>query len=179
MSTTETKRQTHRTPKKGKRRKDDTSWHASFIKALTSIANVKYACDLCAISRATAYEHKAKFPAFSKAWDEACEEAMDYLEQVAFKRATAGQVESQEFDKETGKILLRQTVRHSDTLLIFLLKANRPGKYREHHVITGEDGGPIQISAQMSDALEKAYGALPMPEPIAKTPVQLPAKAKR
>ena len=43
--------------------------------------------------------------------------------------------------------------KYSDTLLIFLLKAHRPKKYREtiHHAVTGEDGGPVRHIIEAED----------------------------
>jgi hypothetical protein len=65
-------------------------------------------------------------PEFAAAWDEAVEDATDLLEEIAWNRAQ----------------------KQSDLLLIFLMKANRPTKYREtiHQEITGPEGGPIRIS---------------------------------
>jgi hypothetical protein len=78
------------------------------------------------VSRSHVYETRQKDPKFAEAWDQAREDAADSLEAEAVRRARAG----------------------SDTLLIFLLKAVRPEKYREttRHEVSGRDGGPVVTS---------------------------------
>lgn len=62
--------------------------------------------------------------AFAAQANDAIEAGMDELEDVARQRATDS----------------------SDTLLIFLLKARRPEKYRERHVVEGGGDKPIEIT---------------------------------
>lgn len=98
-----------------------------FIAALRSTGTVRAACEAAGITRRAAYVARARNPRFSAEWDSAIEEACDELEAIARQRA-----------KET-----------SDTLLIFLLKAHRPEKYRETNRVehSGVNGNPIQIEA--------------------------------
>jgi hypothetical protein len=102
------------------------AWEAPFLKNLADTANVRAAAAAAGIDRRTAYYRREKVHAFRAAWDEALEDACDLLELKARERALKGE---------------------SDTLLILLLKAHRPGVYREtirtEH--TGADGGPILI----------------------------------
>lgn len=96
-----------------------------FIAALGETPNVSRACVLAGIGRRTAYEWREEDPAFAAMWDDALEAACDELEAVARARA----------------------VESSDTLLIFLLKAHRPEKYREttKHEHSGPGGEPIRF----------------------------------
>lgn len=75
------------------------------------------------MSRATVYRWRNKWATFSAEWDEAKNDAVDWLDLEAWKRATAGQ---------------------SDRLLMFLLQAHRPEVYkpitRLSHEGTGKDG---------------------------------------
>jgi hypothetical protein len=104
---------------------------------------VRIACKAANITSPTAYWHREKFPDFAAEWDNALELAIDFLEMTARKRAAAS----------------------SDTLLIFLLKAHRPEKYREttKHEISGPNGGPIEVS----DAKERLAARLSRLKPCA------------
>jgi predicted MPP superfamily phosphohydrolase len=84
-------------------------WRPIFLKVLRNTANVRAACEKAGVTRQAAYKSRNASEEFRAQWDEAIEDAVDVLEAVAQDRA-------------------RKT---SDTLLIFLLKAHRPDKYRE------------------------------------------------
>lgn len=84
-------------------------WRPAFLSALRNSANIRAACLAAGISRETAYNHREYSAEFRAAWETAWEEAIDVLEAVAFQRAQ----------------------KSSDVLVIFMLKANRPAKYRE------------------------------------------------
>jgi hypothetical protein len=86
------------------------AWKATYLEALGRTANVRYACLKAGVGRKTAYRHRDQDPAFRAAWADALEDACDRLELVARQRALKGL---------------------SDNLLMFLLKAHRPGVYRE------------------------------------------------
>lgn len=102
----------------------------TFLKVLAETCNVSEACRQAKIGRQTVYDWKEADPAFSAAWMDAEETAVDKLEQVARDRA----------------------IDSSDRMLEILLKAHRPEKYvdryRTEH--TGRDGGPIEYR-QLSD----------------------------
>lgn len=74
--------------------------------------SIEAACKSEKIGRQSYYDWRHDDPVFAAAADAAIESGTDYLEDIARKRAVAA---------EDG----------SDTLLIFLLKARRPTKYRE------------------------------------------------
>jgi hypothetical protein len=110
------------TPKKA--RKQASEWRPAFIAALRNSGNIRAACQAAGIARETVYRNREASAEFRAAWDSALEDAIDVLEATARQRAQAS----------------------SDTLLIFLLKAHRPEKYREttRQEISGPGGGPVQ-----------------------------------
>lgn len=95
------------------------------LDAFRSGSAVGTACAIASIGRSTYYEWRDGDPDFAARCDEAIDYGTDVLEDVARNRA----------------------VRDSDTLLIFLLKARRPEKYRDvhKHEHSGPDGAPIPI----------------------------------
>ncbi len=107
-----------------------------FLATLALSPNVSQACVAAHISRHTAYEWKKEDEEFAKSWEEVLEASTDSLEIEAKRRAFNGVSEPVFFQgKVCGAIQ-----KYSDTLLIFLLKAHRPEKYREAVVVAG--GGP-------------------------------------
>jgi hypothetical protein len=84
---------------------------------------VMAACQAERIHRSTYYAWRAADPEFAAQADDAIESGTDELEEIARQRAITG----------------------SDTLLIFLLKARRPEKYRERQTIQGGDK-PVEIT---------------------------------
>ncbi len=113
-----------------------------FLAELALSPNVSQACAKGQISRTTAYEWKKEDESFAKSWEELLEASTDLLEAEARRRAHKG-VEEPVFwqGKVCGAIQ-----KYSDTLLIFLLKAHRPEKYREAVVVaSGGPGGSITL----------------------------------
>ena len=99
----------------------------TFLAALAKNGVVSYACEAADTTNVTAYSHRKKDPVFAAAWAEALEGAIQRLEQEAFRRAVDG-VEEPVFHKG---VICGRIKKYSDTLLIFLMKANRPEKYRD------------------------------------------------
>ena len=92
---------THLTPEK--------AWRGPFLDALRSHGVISEAAKVAGVSRWTVYNERKIDTGFRDAWDEALALGVEALEDAAKKRAFAG----------------------SDTLLIFLLKAHKPERYRE------------------------------------------------
>jgi hypothetical protein len=114
-----------------------------FIKLLESGHTAARAATMCRIHRRTAYLHREVNAWFRGAWDEAVKIRTEVLEEEAFRRAVKG---VQEPVYHLGNVT--GTVRkYSDTLLIFLLKASDPGRYRDNMRIehTGAEGGPMEV----------------------------------
>jgi hypothetical protein len=140
---------TIRTPEKEKR----------FLNSLRKYGNVSKAARAAGVGRRTAYEWREEDKAFAAAWDGALEEATDALELEARRRAHEGVERVKVFhgqiimvpkldrkgnpivDQRTGEPVMVPLTEHeySDTLLIFLLKAHRPEKFRDRVDVTSGD----------------------------------------
>lgn len=108
---------------------------AEFLEAFALYGNIVRACMETDIPRRTVYNWKGKNeeghfvdPKFMKLYEVARQEAVAVLEAEAWRRAVDGETtpitvagEREEVDKK------------SDTLLIFLLKAHAPDKYRDRY----------------------------------------------
>lgn len=124
------------------------SWHKRFIQLLRSTLNVRASCDGVAIPRQTVYDHRNRYPDFRSAWDTAVEDAIDLLEEAAFKRATKGVTETVWMRDTNGKPKkVGEIKRYSDRMTEVLLKAHRPEKYRDRvsQEISGPGGAPIPV----------------------------------
>jgi len=97
--------------------KDAAEWALKFLAELRKMPIVSHACEAAGISPSKAYSHRKKANWFAEAWDEALEEGIDHLEQAAWQAAQDG-------DRQ---------------LLMFLLKALRPSKYRENRRTRSDD----------------------------------------
>ncbi len=124
------------------------AWQPVFLKWLSVKGNVVAACDKAKVNRPWAYEVRELNADFATAWDEALAEATERMEMEARRRAVDGVLEP--VFQGGGKV---GTVRkYSDTLLIFLLKAHAPTKYRDNGrlELTGANGGPIETKTNVS-----------------------------
>lgn len=113
-----------------------------FLKELRRRANVSAAARKAKVGRRTAYDWYKADPDFAKAWDDALEEAVDGLEEAAWRRARDGTLKPvYQQGRKVGQIR-----EYSDTLTVTLLKAHRPEKYRERqqHELTGPNGAPLE-----------------------------------
>lgn len=121
-----------------------------FLDALEETASVSAACKQSGLPRRTAYEWKEADVGFAKAWEAALDRAVGVLEDEAVRRAMVG-VDKPVFHQGKRCGVIRE---YSDTLLIFLLKAQKPEKYRERFEHTGANGKPIEI--EETPSLERA-----------------------
>lgn len=116
-------------------------WSPYFIERLSQSGNVSDAAEYAGVARSTVYKHRNENETFSAAWDDAMEIATDALEAEARRRAVEGTTEPVGwYQGQPGGYVTR----YSDNLLMFLLKAHRPEKFRERYEFTGKDGGPLQ-----------------------------------
>lgn len=118
-------------------------WPERFIGALSKHGVVTAAAKAARISRKTVYERRAEDKDFAELWDDAIEQAADMLEREAVRRAYTGTLRPiYQGGEKVGSVR-----EYSDTLMIFLLKGARPGKYRENHKVevSGPGGGAIPI----------------------------------
>ncbi|MPW00440.1 hypothetical protein [Bombella apis] len=105
-----------------------------FLDTLAKCGNISMAAKAADLSRPGLYARRERDEQFAREWDEAMDKAIDTLEAEAWRRARDGVPEF----VTTGKGLVLnkegQPVtqnRYSDTLLITLLKAHRPERYRD------------------------------------------------
>lgn len=119
---------------------------AAFVTALADTGNVSAAARAARVSRSRAYQLKAADPAFAAEWSDALETAVDALDAEARRRALDG-VETPHFHQ--GRVA--GTVRkYSDSLLMFLLRAHRPERYRERP--TGGSDADADLEADLATA---------------------------
>ena len=117
----------HRTPK----------GRAKFLEALRNTANVSASCQIAGLPRSCVYDWRAADPEFAADWAAAVELGCDALEDEAVRRGCEGHLKPVFHQgKEVGAIR-----EYSDTLLIFMLKARRPARFRDNYVPSQNDGG--------------------------------------
>jgi hypothetical protein len=99
----------------------------TFLKEYANCGVVRYAAEKVGISRDLHYKWMNNDPVYAKAFEDACEEASDVMEKEARRRAIEGIDKPIYYEGERVDTVKE----YSDTLLIFLMKGARPGKYRE------------------------------------------------
>lgn len=113
-----------------------------FLSVLSETASVTAASKATGLARSTWYRHRKSDTSFADAWDAALELGTDSLEDEAVRRAHEG---TEKPVYQGGRMV--GTVReYSDTLLIFMLKARRPEKFKDRvsQELMGKGGGPIE-----------------------------------
>lgn len=108
----------------------------AFLEEYAKTGNVTKTVKKLKIGLKTVYSWAKKNKKFKESWQEIKDELVEALEQEASRRAH-GWKEPQ-FTKDGA--LAGYVAKHSDTLLIFLLKANRPDKYAGLDKISVEGG---------------------------------------
>ena len=107
-------------------------WKPAFIEVLRTTGNVTLAAQHAGQSRNQVHDVRQRSKRFAAQWDNALEEATDLLEAEAHRRALTG-IDEPVFYK--GKVV-GSTKKYSGPLLMFLLEAHRPQKFR--------DGGKVE-----------------------------------
>lgn len=128
-------------------------WQDIFLATLAEMPNIRRACQRAGISRGHAYLTRDQDPEFAKRWRSALKDSLELLEEEAWRRAQLG----------TAKPVFQQgeLVGHvqefSDTLMIFLLKAHKPKKYREVKQLmhSSPTGGPVEMTVEDMEAVRK------------------------
>ncbi len=102
-----------------------------FLNGLAETGSVRAAASASGRSRGAWISLRARDPAFAALWEQALDAYVELLEAEADRRAVRGEEEPIFYSgKQVG-----MKSRTSDSLLMFRLKALRPGRYRA----TGED----------------------------------------
>lgn len=112
----------------------------AFLSAFSQSGHVGNSAKKAGIDRTVIYGWRSD-PEFEVLFEHARKQAVSVLEDEAHRRAMVG-VDEPVFYKGVPCGAVRK---YSDTLLIVLLKANAPDKYRERQEITGKDGGPVLL----------------------------------
>lgn len=131
------RRRTKWTPKKQR----------EFLELLATNGNVTVTCEALNLRRQTVYEARAVDTDLACNWDDAMQQAADYLEAEARRRAVEGWEEPVYYQGEEAGLVRK----FSDTLLIFLMKGANPEKYRDRQQLehTGPGGGPVQADVRV------------------------------
>jgi hypothetical protein len=135
-----------------------------FLKALADTGIVSVAVEIAGTSRTRVYELRKHNPGFAAAWEDAEERAADALEGEAWRRAVAGVPEPIVSagkivrDDDGQPIAIR---RYSDALMIALLKARRPDKFKDRAVVEHDitDNLADRLDAGRRRALAASAGA--------------------
>lgn len=90
-------------------------------------ASIRKAASTAGVHVTTAFDRRKTDDEFRRAWQEAADIGTELLEQEAARRAYHGTLKPV-FHKGERCGYIRE---YSDTLMIFLLKARRPDKYRD------------------------------------------------
>lgn len=146
------------------------SWAPQFLEALSNTGNVRYACKSAGVARQTAYDFKGKDAEFAEKWDDAIDESTDVLELECRRRALHG-VERKRWVRSgtdaKGKPQFEQVVEreYSDVLLMFLLKANAPQRFREGFDLKTA----VAIAASIQESADGGHARTPK-APVRKRP---------
>lgn len=92
---------------------------------------------------------KAKYPEFLSALKDGKDHADAEVARSLYQRATGYSHEAVKIFNDQGSPLIVPYVEHyppDTTACIFWLKNRRPREWRDRQEITGEDGGPLQIT---------------------------------
>lgn len=114
-----------------------------FLLALADTGNVTKSCKMADTSKDSIYKRRHKNDEFAAAWDRAVSVAADQLEEEAWRRACEG------YDvplHHQGRLTGDEMKKYSDILLIFLLKGNKPEKFKDRVDHSGKvSHGEIRI----------------------------------
>lgn len=110
---------------------------AKFLEHFAVYGNITQGAQHAGIDRTTVYRWQEHDDDFAAAFREAEIQATETLEAEARRRAVEGVVSETPIYSRKGELLntIIET-KYSDTLLIFLLKARAPEKYRERFDVT-------------------------------------------
>lgn len=123
---------------------------SAFLAALREHSNVTKACEDLGLSRVSLYAYRQRDEEFSKVWDAAMREGASCLEDEAKRRAT-GYTE----DVYKKGVFVGRVKKYSDLLLLALLNAHWPEKYRRNNAET-----PPPISPDDQRRLDEARDVL-------------------
>jgi hypothetical protein len=120
----------------------------AFLEAFVELVSVTRAAKKARIYRTIVYDWIRDDPDFKKAYESACEIATFKLEDEAVRRAYEGTLQP----VYQGGVKVGSIRKYSDLLLILLLKARAPEKYKDRVASehTGKNGGPIEVNGTIT-----------------------------
>lgn len=118
-----------------------------FLELFARQGNISAACRALGLERRRVYDWQESDDQFAAAFREAEIESTERLEAEAYRRAHDGVARTKRAYYAGEVIDEIEELEYSDTLLIFLLKARRPDKYREKFVGVASDQAPIKAYA--------------------------------
>ena len=110
-----------------------------FLEKYINIGDITLTAKVTGIDRSTHYKWLEEDPEYQLNFAAADKQALDVLESEAYRRAVKG-VNKPIYYKGQRCGYVRE---YSDTLLIVLMKARAPEKYRERHELSGPGGTPL------------------------------------
>ena len=116
----------------------------AFLESFARIGIVSTAAVEAGIARRTVYSWQEVDDEFAAAFRQAEIEATEAMEQEAYRRGVLGT----EKPVYQGGVKVGTVREFSDVLLIFMLKARNPGKYRERHPGADADTVPLKTVDQ-------------------------------
>jgi hypothetical protein len=124
----------------------------AFLAAYSKVGIIGVAASVAGINRDTHQNWLKKDPDYVEAFEIAKDQSCDILEQEAIRRACQG-VEEPVFYQgvECGRVR-----KYSDTLLIFMLKANRPWRFRDNSSV--EHHGEVKLTVEHIDTGSNGNG---------------------
>lgn len=127
-------------------------WQQKFVAALLRDPNITRAAKKAGVNRQWAYKARETDADFAKAWDDALGQAIDSAEAELYRRSVTGVLKPvYHLGKRVGSIR-----EYSDTLLIFLLKAHKPERYRDAVKVMGS-GPNGEIEQKHSGTVNGTY----------------------
>jgi hypothetical protein len=114
----------------------ELDWIPAFLSALMEGASITRAARQANVHTTTVHQRRREDESFRAAWKEAADIGTELMEQEAARRAFHGTLRPV-YQKGVRVGSVRE---YSDTLMIFLLKARSPAKYREGIGADGKTG---------------------------------------
>lgn len=130
-----------------------------FLNALREGASVSGAARIAQKPCCSFYNWRRRYPSFEKEWDDAVGEGTDLLEDEAVRRGVVG-IEKPVF---YGGKLVGHEIRHSDTLLMFLLKGRRPEKFDPARSLSENNSSPQEDAAAFKHRISKILSDISPP----------------
>lgn len=117
-----------------------------FLELLGENGSITKSAEVAGIPRRTVYNWRDSDKAFAKKWDKSVDLGSDSLEDEATRRAYEGTLKP----VFQGGVQVGEIREFSDTLLIFLLKARKPEKFKDrgehNHKHGGDPANPTSIT---------------------------------